>query len=98
MKEIEKELKSIQKRVDDKMGIKESDTGLAPANLWDTTADKERQGEHPLQVARCQTIIRAREWSVYDTVLMQQRKPPKASRRSTPKTEQVRATPRAIAT
>lgn len=64
LKDIEKELKDIQKRVDDKMGIKESDTGLAPANLWDTTADKQRQGEHPLQVARCQTIIRAREWCV----------------------------------
>lgn len=43
------------------MGVKESDTGLAPANLWDTMADKQRQGEHPLQVARCQTIIRAGE-------------------------------------
>lgn len=61
LKNIEKELKDIQKRVDEKMGVKESDTGLAPANLWDTTADKQRQGEHPLQVARCQTIIRASE-------------------------------------
>jgi len=46
------------------MGVKESDTGLAPANLWDTTADKQRQGEHPLQVARCQTIIRASEFEL----------------------------------
>lgn len=41
------------------MGVRESDTGLASANLWDTAADKQRQGEHPLQVARCQTIIKA---------------------------------------
>jgi 26S proteasome regulatory subunit T1 len=33
------------------MGIKESDTGLAPPNLWDVAADKQRMGEeHPLQV------------------------------------------------
>lgn len=40
------------------MGVRESDTGLAPANLWDIPADKQRSGR-PLQVARCQTIIKA---------------------------------------
>lgn len=59
MKKIEGDIKDIQKRVDEKMGIKESDTGLAATNLWDVAADKQRQQEHPLQVARCQTIIRA---------------------------------------
>ncbi|CAD6576746.1 MAG: 26S proteasome regulatory subunit 7 [Tremellales sp. Tagirdzhanova-0007] len=59
LKKIENELKDIQKRVNEKMGVRESDTGLASANLWDTAADKQRLGEHPLQVARCQTIIRA---------------------------------------
>lgn len=40
-------------------GVKESDTGLAPPNLWDLAADKQRMGEdHPLQVARCTKIIR----------------------------------------
>ena len=40
-------------------GVKESDTGLAPPNLWDLPADKQRMGEeHPLQVARCTKIIR----------------------------------------
>ena len=40
------------------MGVKESDTGLAPPNLWDIPADKQRMGaEHPLQVARCTKII-----------------------------------------
>jgi len=40
------------------MGVKESETGLAPPNLWDIPADKQRMGEeHPLQVARCTKII-----------------------------------------
>lgn len=40
-------------------GVKESDTGLAPPNLWDLPADKQRMGEeHPLQVARCTKILR----------------------------------------
>jgi 26S proteasome regulatory subunit T1 len=41
-------------------GVKESDTGLAPPNLWDIPADKQRmQEEHPLQVARCTKIIQS---------------------------------------
>lgn len=41
------------------MGVKESDTGLAPPNLWDIPADRQRMGEeHPLQVARCTKIIK----------------------------------------
>lgn len=52
-------------------GVKESDTGLAPPNLWvrraseladpqDIAADKQRMGEEgPLQVARCTKIIKA---------------------------------------
>lgn len=40
-------------------GVKELDTGLAPPNLWDLAADKQRMGEeHPLQVARCTKIIK----------------------------------------
>jgi len=40
------------------LGVKESDTGLAPPNLWDIPADKQRmQEEQPLQVARCTKII-----------------------------------------
>jgi len=58
LKMIEKDIKDVQKRVNEKMGVKESDTGLAPPNLWDIPADKQRiQGEQPLQVARCTKII-----------------------------------------
>ncbi|KAK4695728.1 26S proteasome regulatory subunit T1, partial [Phenoliferia sp. Uapishka_3] len=59
LKQVEEDLKAIQKRVNEKMGVKELDTGLAPPNLWDLPADKQRMGEeHPLQVARCTKIIR----------------------------------------
>lgn len=62
LKRIENDIKEIQKRVNEKMGVKESDTGLAPPNLWDIPADKQRmQEEQPLQVARCTKIIQAEE-------------------------------------
>ncbi|KAG0657307.1 26S proteasome regulatory subunit 7 [Rhodotorula mucilaginosa] len=62
LKEVENEMKEVQKRINDKMGVKELATGLAPPNLWDLAADKQRMGEeHPLQVARCTKIIRLDE-------------------------------------
>lgn len=64
LKKIENELKEIQKRVDEKMGVRESDTGLASANLWDVAADAQRSSEKTLQVARCQTIIKAADPAV----------------------------------
>ncbi|KZT11456.1 26S proteasome subunit P45 [Laetiporus sulphureus 93-53] len=58
LKKVEQDIKEAQKRVNDKLGIKESDTGLAPPNLWDLPVDRQRMGEeHPLQVARCTKII-----------------------------------------
>lgn len=46
------------KRINERMGVKESDTGLAPPNLWDLPADRRRvQEEQSLQVARCTKII-----------------------------------------
>lgn len=59
IKDLESDIKDVQKRINEKMGVKESDTGLAPPNLWDLPADKQRMGEeHPLQVARCTKIIK----------------------------------------
>ena len=40
IKQTEKDIKEIQKKVDDLSGIKESDTGLAPPSRWDLVADK----------------------------------------------------------
>jgi len=57
LKKIENDIKDVQKRIDEKLGVKESDTGLAAPNLWDLAADRMRMGEHPLQVARCTKII-----------------------------------------
>lgn len=60
LKQIDKEIQEVQKRVNERMGVKETDTGLAPPNLWDLAADRQRMSqEQPLQVARCTKIIRA---------------------------------------
>ncbi|KIM87670.1 hypothetical protein PILCRDRAFT_4086 [Piloderma croceum F 1598] len=59
LKKLETEIKEVQKRINEKLGVKESDTGLASPNLWDLLADRLRMGEeHPLQVARCTKIIK----------------------------------------
>ncbi|KAG1754145.1 26S proteasome subunit P45 [Suillus lakei] len=57
LKKTEHDIKEVQKRIDEKLGVKESDTGLAPPNLWDLPVDRQRMGAHPLQVARCTKII-----------------------------------------
>ncbi|KAJ1491477.1 26S protease regulatory subunit 7 [Baffinella frigidus] len=60
IKNIEKEISSMNKRVNDIRGVKETDTGLAPPSMWDVVADKEMmQSEQPLQVARCTKILNA---------------------------------------
>lgn len=58
LKKLEKQIKEKQASVNEKTGVKESDTGLAPPHLWDIAADRQRMAEeHPLQVARCTKII-----------------------------------------
>jgi 26S proteasome regulatory subunit T1 len=58
LKKLEKDIKEKQTSVNEKIGVKESDTGLAPPHLWDIAADRQRmQEEQPLQVARCTKII-----------------------------------------
>ncbi|KAK9476029.1 P-loop containing nucleoside triphosphate hydrolase protein [Lipomyces japonicus] len=62
LKKIEKDIKEVQTRVNEKIGVKESDTGLAPPHMWDIAADKQRMSEEqPLQVARCTKIIKSPE-------------------------------------
>ncbi|KAK7203454.1 P-loop containing nucleoside triphosphate hydrolase protein [Myxozyma melibiosi] len=59
LKKLEKDIKDVQARVNEKIGVKESDTGLAPPHLWDIAADRQRMSEdQPLQVARCTKIIK----------------------------------------
>ncbi|KAJ5692225.1 26S proteasome regulatory subunit 7 [Penicillium macrosclerotiorum] len=58
LKKLEKDIKERQASVNEKIGVKESDTGLAPPHLWDVAADRQRMAEEqPLQVARCTKII-----------------------------------------
>ena len=53
-------MKDIEKKIKEKAGVKESDTGLAPSHLWDIVGDRQRLSEeHPLQVARCTKIIKS---------------------------------------
>ncbi|CCC70714.1 hypothetical protein NCAS_0F02300 [Naumovozyma castellii] len=60
LKEIEKDLKTIENKIKEKSGVRESDTGLAPSHLWDIMGDRQRLSEeHPLQVARCTKIIKS---------------------------------------
>jgi 26S proteasome regulatory subunit T1 len=56
LKTVETDIKDIQKRINETLGVKESDTGLSSPNLWDLAADRARE-EPPLQVARCTKII-----------------------------------------
>ncbi|ODV91566.1 hypothetical protein CANCADRAFT_131 [Tortispora caseinolytica NRRL Y-17796] len=58
LKRIEKDIKELQSSISEKVGIKESDTGLAPPHMWDVNADKQSlMTEQALQVARCTKII-----------------------------------------
>ncbi|PWA01750.1 hypothetical protein BB558_002138 [Smittium angustum] len=58
IKNLEKSVKDLQVKINEKVGVKELDTGLAPPNLWDLAADKQKQSEEQaLQVARCTKII-----------------------------------------
>ena len=60
IKDLEKDIGKMNKKVNDIRGVKESDTGLAPPSMWDVTQDKEMmQSEQPLQVARCTKILNA---------------------------------------
>jgi 26S proteasome regulatory subunit T1 len=58
IKSLESEILTKTKKVNQIIGIKESDTGLAPPSQWDLVADKQTmQEDQPLQVARCTKII-----------------------------------------
>lgn len=58
LQKLGKDIKERQQQVNEMIGVKESDTGLAPPHLWDIAADRQRMSEEqPLQVARCTKII-----------------------------------------
>mmetsp|Transcript_7404 Transcript_7404/g.20157 ORF Transcript_7404/g.20157 Transcript_7404/m.20157 type:complete len:434 (+) Transcript_7404:50-1351(+) len=52
------DITKLMKKIETIIGIKETDTGLAPPSQWDLVQDKQMmQEEQPLQVARCTKII-----------------------------------------
>eukprot|EP01113_Clastostelium_recurvatum_P012487 TRINITY_DN164_c0_g1_i1.p1 TRINITY_DN164_c0_g1~~TRINITY_DN164_c0_g1_i1.p1 ORF type:complete len:427 (+),score=126.07 TRINITY_DN164_c0_g1_i1:88-1368(+) len=58
IKSTEDDISRMIKRINEIIGVKESETGLAPPSQWDLVADKQAMGEEqPLQVARCTKII-----------------------------------------
>uniref|UniRef100_A0A8C6QZY6 26S proteasome regulatory subunit 7 n=1 Tax=Nannospalax galili TaxID=1026970 RepID=A0A8C6QZY6_NANGA len=54
IKQVEDEIQQLLKKINELTGIKESDTGQAPAVIWDFPADKQM-----LQIGRCTKIISA---------------------------------------
>jgi len=60
IKNAEIGVKDYIRRINKLIGIRESDTGLAPPSQWDLAGDQETmKREMPLQVARCTKIIDA---------------------------------------
>jgi 26S proteasome regulatory subunit T1 len=58
IKKVEAEEKEYINKINKLIGVKESDTGLAPPSQWDLEGDKQMmKQEQPLQVARCTKII-----------------------------------------
>ena len=56
----QKDIDDLNKKINEIVGIKESDTGLSPPSQWDLVSDKQMmQEEQPLQVARCTKILNA---------------------------------------
>ena len=54
IKDVEKDIKDLSKKVNEVCGVKESDTGLAAPSRWDLVSDKQaQQEEQPLQVCFC---------------------------------------------
>lgn len=58
IRKLEADILDEMKKVNELIGVKESETGLAPPSQWDLISDKQMmQEEQPLQVARCTKII-----------------------------------------
>jgi 26S proteasome regulatory subunit T1 len=60
IKRLEADIEAEMKKIQDLIGVRESETGLAPQSRWDIVSDKQMMNEeHPLNVARCTKIINA---------------------------------------
>jgi hypothetical protein len=60
IKALESDIEGELKKIGELVGVRESETGLAPQSSWDLHADKQmKQEEQPLHVGRCTKIINA---------------------------------------
>ena len=57
LKTVEQEVKTLNQKITELCGIKESDTGLAQRAMWNMEKDKKMVGEQSLMVGRCTQII-----------------------------------------
>eukprot|EP00750_Incisomonas_marina_P015156 INCI181.1.p1 GENE.INCI181.1~~INCI181.1.p1 ORF type:complete len:426 (-),score=82.13 INCI181.1:151-1428(-) len=58
IKDLEKEVEVHQKKVNELIGVVDSDTGLCMPSQWDLVSDEQMlREEQPLQVARCTKIV-----------------------------------------
>lgn len=58
LRKVEAEIKDLNQKIVNLMGIKESDTGLAMPSQWNIEADKQMlKQDHTLQVGRCTKIL-----------------------------------------
>ncbi|KTW29338.1 26S protease regulatory subunit 7 [Pneumocystis carinii B80] len=59
---IDADIKELQKKVNEVLGVKEAETGVLDRRFWDLAKDRQRMSEEqPLQVARCTKIIQNKE-------------------------------------
>eukprot|EP01139_Manchomonas_bermudensis_P000484 Amastigsp_a480_245.p1 type:complete len:434 gc:universal Amastigsp_a480_245:45-1346(+) len=73
IKQVEDDIAGIVDNVKKIIGVKESDTGLAPPSMWDLSADKELlEHEQALNVARCTKIIKKEDGELHYLINMRQ--------------------------
>ncbi|KAA6400493.1 MAG: putative 26S proteasome regulatory subunit 7A [Streblomastix strix] len=72
-KKLETEVQELVEAIKKRVGVKETETGLAPPTQWDLKSDQQRMNtEQPLIVARCQKIFTSKP-NPYDRVAPQPR-------------------------
>ncbi|KAG4303694.1 hypothetical protein PCK1_000212 [Pneumocystis canis] len=62
LSKIDTDIKELQKKVNELLGVKEAEMGVLDRRFWDLAKDRQRMSEEePLQVARCTKIIQNKD-------------------------------------
>ncbi|KAG5518988.1 hypothetical protein PMAC_002519 [Pneumocystis sp. 'macacae'] len=62
LSKIDADIKELQKKVNEVLGVKEAEMGVLDRRFWDLAKDRQRMSEEePLQVARCTKIIQNKD-------------------------------------